>query len=83
MKLNFTFKRMYEFKYILVLLLPLVFFTTTKAQSVRVYAETISSQSNTDNPNNATDENLVTRANVRASFLFGAPRVTIRLDVAC
>ncbi|RZJ65902.1 MAG: T9SS type B sorting domain-containing protein [Flavobacterium sp.] len=67
MKLNFTFKRMYEFKYILVFLLPILFLNTTYSQSVRVYTETISSQANTDNAPLAVDENLVTRANVRAS----------------
>ncbi|NUY79522.1 gliding motility-associated C-terminal domain-containing protein [Flavobacterium sp. MAH-1] len=67
MKLNSTFNRMYVFQCILILFLPILLTEPAKAQSVRVYTETISSQSNTDNATNATDENLTTRARVRAS----------------
>lgn len=67
MKLNSTFKRMYVFRYIMVFLLPILFLQNASAQSVRVYAETISSQSNTDNAANGVDGNLATAARVRAS----------------
>lgn len=58
---------MYVFLYIFVFLLPMLFSQGTIAQSVRVYPETISSQSNSDNVANALDENLSTFARVRAS----------------
>ncbi|WP_290843522.1 gliding motility-associated C-terminal domain-containing protein [Flavobacterium sp.] len=58
---------MYGFLYILLLLLPILSSQSVTAQSVRVYAETISSQSNSDNNANAVDGNLTTHARVRAS----------------
>ncbi|NMH27391.1 Ig-like domain-containing protein [Flavobacterium silvaticum] len=67
MKLNFTFKKMYGFKYVFLAILLLYFSQEIHSQSVRVYAQSISSQSNTDNASNATDANLTTRARVRAS----------------
>ncbi|RYF69746.1 MAG: hypothetical protein EOO39_17005, partial [Cytophagaceae bacterium] len=67
MKLNFTFRRMYEFKYIMVFFLLIFLSEFSYSQSVRVYTQSISNQSNTDNASNAVDGNLVTRARVRAS----------------
>ncbi|MBD3581315.1 Ig-like domain-containing protein [Flavobacterium selenitireducens] len=67
MKLNSTFTRMYVFLYIFAFLLPILFSQGAIAQSVRVFPETISSQSNSDNVANAVDDNLSTFARVRAS----------------
>lgn len=45
----------------------LAFYQGIYAQSVPVFANTISSQSNVDFPNNSIDQNLTTRARIRAS----------------
>lgn len=67
MKFNFTFPRMYNYKYVSVLLFLLFYQNIVEAQSNRVYANTISAQSNTLNPANAIDGNLNTTASVQAS----------------
>ncbi|MFC6096264.1 gliding motility-associated C-terminal domain-containing protein [Flavobacterium qiangtangense] len=67
MKFNFTFPRMYGYKYVSVLLLLLFYHINLEAQVSRVYASEISAESNTDVSSNAIDGNLTTSASVSAS----------------
>lgn len=74
MKFTTTFSKMYEFKYVMVLMTLLFYGNYSQAQVTKIYATTISSESNTDNSGNAIDGNLTTTASVRASsgLLLGA-----------
>ncbi len=67
MQISTTFQRKAVLQCVLFFLAHLAFHQGIFAQSVPVFATTISSQSNVDFSNNATDGNLSTRARVRAS----------------
>ncbi len=60
-------QRKVEWRYAMFFILSLFFQLSVRAQSVPIYASTISSQDHVDNATNATDGNLSTRARIRAS----------------
>jgi gliding motility-associated-like protein/uncharacterized repeat protein (TIGR01451 family) len=67
MLLTTLFQRKVEWYFCAVIIGSLFFQLNLQAQSVPIYATTISSQSNTDLSANAIDGNLSTKASVRAS----------------
>lgn len=60
-------QRKVEWRYVMVLLLTFCSQLGVRAQSVPIYATTITSQDNVDFSSNATDGNPATRARIRAS----------------